>query len=97
MQNAQPSLLARDDTFLGVCEALGDDFGFNPLWLRLAFASLLLWNPPVVIGTYLAAGVAVLLSRLICPNPRAKAAPAAKPEPALDGEEDKAEPVALAA
>lgn len=95
MQNAKPSLLARDDTFLGVCEALGEDFGFNPLWLRLGFASLLLWNPAVVIGTYLAAGVAVLLSRLIAPNPRLASAPRTAPEPAEA--EDQAEAVPLAA
>jgi phage shock protein PspC (stress-responsive transcriptional regulator) len=27
----QPSLIARDETFLGVCAGLGEDFGINPL------------------------------------------------------------------
>ena len=31
----QTPLPLRNDTILGVCEAIGQDFGFNPLWLRL--------------------------------------------------------------
>ena len=31
------NLLLRNDTILGVCEALGQDFGINPTWLRVAF------------------------------------------------------------
>jgi phage shock protein C len=96
MQTRQPSLLTRDDTFLGVCEALGEDFGFNPFWLRATLAGLLLWNPLVVIGGYLAAGMVVLASRLIAPNPR----PAPQVEaqaPAPTAAEHYAEPEALAA
>jgi phage shock protein PspC (stress-responsive transcriptional regulator) len=74
MQTSQPSLIARDHTLLGVCEALGEDFGFNPLFLRVPFAALLLWNPVAVIGTYLAAGVVVFLTRWISPNPKSVAA-----------------------
>lgn len=70
MQTAQPSLFAREDTMLGVCEALGEDFGFDPLWLRLALPVLLFLNPVATIGGYLAAGAIVLLSRLLFPNPR---------------------------
>jgi phage shock protein C len=73
------NLLARDDTLLGVCAALGEDFGFNPQYLRAAFAALLLVNPPAVIGSYLAAGAIVALSRWLSPNPR-PAAPTAQPE-----------------
>ena len=70
MQNTRPSLFRRNDTFFGVCEALGEDFGFNPLLLRIAFGVLLLWNPTIVIGTYLSIGVFILLSRWIFPRPR---------------------------
>ncbi|VVT16486.1 conserved hypothetical protein [Sphingomonas sp. EC-HK361] len=65
--SAKPSLFARDDTFFGVCEAIGQDFGFNPLILRVVFGVALLINPVVVIATYLALGVAVLGSRLLFP------------------------------
>jgi phage shock protein PspC (stress-responsive transcriptional regulator) len=92
MQTSQPSLFARDHTLLGVCEALGEDFGFNPIFLRVPLAVLLLLNPVAVIGTYLALGALVLLTRWIAPNPRpaaaepatAEAAPAtAEPEPEM--------------
>lgn len=82
MQSSQPSLLARDDTFFGVCAGLGEDFGFNPLWLRVGFAVLMFFNPLAAVGTYAAAGTIVLLSRLIAPNPR----PAAAPRPAVRAE-----------
>ena len=77
------SLFARDDTFLGVCQAIGDDLGFNPLWLRLAIAVGLLWNPTVVVATYAALAVVVLASRLLFPAPK----------PVLEAEAPAAEPV----
>lgn len=77
MQASQPSLFARDHTILGVCEGLGEDFGFNPVYLRIAFALPLLVNPVAVIGAYLGAGAIVFVSRLLSPNPR----PAVRPEP----------------
>ena len=64
------SVLARDDTFFGVCEALGEDFRFNPILLRLTFAGLLFWNPLAAVGAYAAAGVVVGVSRWLVPNPR---------------------------
>jgi len=70
MQASQQSLFTRDDTFFGVCEALGEDFGFNPLYLRVAIGVAILWNPAVVIGAYVAAGVLVALSRWIFPGRR---------------------------
>jgi len=62
------SVLARDDTFFGVCQALGEDFRFNPLFLRLAFAGLLFWNPLAAIGAYAAAGLVVGVSRWFVPG-----------------------------
>lgn len=79
MQSSKPNLVTRDDTLLGVCEALGEDFGFNPLWLRIALGGLFIWNPVAVIGGYLVAGAIVLLSRKLSPNPRQAALPSASP------------------
>jgi phage shock protein PspC (stress-responsive transcriptional regulator) len=88
MQTSQPSLIARDHTLLGVCEALGEDFGFNPVFLRVPFAALLLVNPAAVVATYLALGVVVFLTRWISPNPRPAAAePAAETAPAVAANE----------
>jgi phage shock protein PspC (stress-responsive transcriptional regulator) len=68
------SLFRRDDTFLGVCQALGEDFGFNPLWLRIAFALPVIYAPMLTIEVYLGLGLVVLLSRLLAPRPKRKAA-----------------------
>lgn len=69
MQRA-PLPLSRDDTLLGVCQALGEDLGFNPFWLRAALGVLLIVQPVAVIAAYLAAAVAVALLRWLVPNPR---------------------------
>ena len=60
--------LFREDTMFGVCEALGQDFGFNAQYLRIALALLLLWQPVAVFAGYGAAALIVLLSRLVFPN-----------------------------
>jgi phage shock protein PspC (stress-responsive transcriptional regulator) len=76
METALQNPFTREDTFFGVCQALGDDFGFNPLWLRFAFAAGLFFNPTVALGAYAALGVIVLATRLVVPNPRSAYAPA---------------------
>lgn len=58
----------------GICARVGEDFGFNPLWLRLAFAGSLILNPVAVIGAYFALGAVVLTSRLLFPNRKSPAA-----------------------
>ena len=67
IQGPELALPLRNDTILGVCEAIGEDFGFNPLWLRLLFALLFYLNPLLVSGTYLALGAGVALSRWLYP------------------------------
>ena len=77
----EPNLFLRSDTFLGICEGLGEDLGFNPLPLRIALAAGLLWNPAAIVGIYLGLGVIVLASRLLFP-PVCKPALAAEGAPA---------------
>lgn len=97
MQTSQPSVFARDHTILGVCEALGEDFGFNPMFLRVPLAVLLLLNPTAVIATYLGAGAIVFLTRWMAPNPSQSAAePAVAAEPARNANEVEEE-LAIAA
>lgn len=62
------------DNLLGICHALGEDFGVNPLWLRVGFGVALLFNLEWTIGAYLALGLVVLLSRLLIRTPRPVAA-----------------------
>jgi len=87
----QPSLIARDDTFLGVCQALGEDFGFNPVYLRIAFGLPLIFSPTAVLATYFGLGAIVLLSRLLAPRPRRRVAAVetgtAMPDAANEGEQ----------
>lgn len=64
----QVSLPLRSHTIFGVCEAVGEDFGFNPVYLRIPFSAIVLYSPLLAIGAYLALGVVVLASRLLFPT-----------------------------
>ena len=82
-QDNQVALPLRSHTIFGVCEAIGEDFGFNPVLLRVPFAATVLWSPMWAIVAYLALGVVVLGSRLLFPRAKnanvqaeAEAAPA---------------------
>jgi phage shock protein C len=94
----------REDTLFGVCQALGEDFGFNPVLLRVALCAGLFLNPFLAVGGYAAAGVIVLFSRLVAPNPRqpkaaapADAAIEAAPQPLHADNETVADTLAVAA
>lgn len=67
MQIAPSPVARHQDNLFGVCAALGEDFGFDPLWLRLALGVGLLFNFEMVVAGYFVAGAIVLLSRLIVP------------------------------
>ena len=67
-QVSQVALPLRSHTILGVCEAVGEDFGFNPVFLRIPFAASVIYSPMLAIGAYLALGLAVLGSRLLFPR-----------------------------
>jgi phage shock protein C len=69
-QESQIALPLRNHTILGVCEAIGEDFGFNPVFLRIPFAAIVLWSPTIAIAAYFAAGAVVLLSRVLFPDAR---------------------------
>ena len=53
------------DNLLGICHAIGEAFGFNPLFLRIALAIALLFDFELTIGIYAALGLAVLAGSLI--------------------------------
>lgn len=67
-QASSTNLILRNDTILGVCEALGQDFGINPNWLRVGFCLPIFWNPAVVIGAYFGLGLLVAATRLAFPD-----------------------------
>lgn len=94
MQRVGGSLWNRPDTLFGVCEGLGQDFGFNPIYLRIALAASILWDPRIAIGGYLVLGLFVAASRLLFPNPRvaevrdATPVPAPEPQPRTAPQEE---------
>jgi phage shock protein PspC (stress-responsive transcriptional regulator) len=92
MMTKTTPLPLRNDTILGVCEAIGRDFGFNPLWLRLAFIAPLFFAPTLTIAAYFGLGAVVGLVNYFSPDK-----PAAKQivdAPATLVEEDDALPLA---
>ena len=106
MEQDNANLFRRRDTFFGICEAVGQDFGFNPLYLRLAVIAPLFFLPVQTVVAYFALGLIVLASRLLFPARQAVAA-AVQPAPAIEAprapvtepipETQGAEPLALAA
>jgi phage shock protein PspC (stress-responsive transcriptional regulator) len=81
--HAHRNVFTRPDTLLGVCQALGEDFRFNPNILRIAFGVPLVWSPFVVIAAYLSLGIVVLATRMLLPNPM----PASQPTQLVDTED----------
>jgi len=67
-QENQVALPLRSHTILGVCEAIGEDFGFNPIFLRVPLAASVIYSPMLAIGGYLVLGAAVLAARLLFPK-----------------------------
>jgi phage shock protein C len=67
---------AKKDNLFGICNALGEDLGINPLWPRLLFATTFIFDPAVVIVSYFALGAIILCARIAFP--RARRGPAAE-------------------
>ena len=61
---------------LGLFEVhIGEDFGFNPVFLRVPLATAVIWNPLIAFGTYFALGAVVFASRVLFPRPKSAPAP----------------------
>jgi phage shock protein PspC (stress-responsive transcriptional regulator) len=91
-QDTNVALPLRSHTILGVCEGIGEDFGFNPVWLRVPFAASVLISPTYAVVAYLALGLVVLASRMLFPKAKrveANNAPAIEAATANDGEREK--------
>ena len=70
-QEDQVALPLRNHTILGVCEGIGEDFGFNPIFLRVPLAAMVIVNATWAFGAYFALGAVVLASRLLFPDRKA--------------------------
>ncbi len=84
MAFSDTNVFARDDTFFGACQAIGEDLGFNPNYLRIAFAVPLLVAPVQTVAAYFGLAIFVLALRLLVPEPRRAAASAAGTDPLPD-------------
>ena len=73
-QESYVPLPLRSHTIFGVCEGLAEDFGFNPIFLRVPLAALVLWSPLMAVAIYFGLGALVLASRLLFPRPKAAVA-----------------------
>ena len=62
MDNPAP---AKSDNLLGICHALGESFGVNPLLLRLGFACAFVVDFKVALLAYAAGGIAVAAGALV--------------------------------
>lgn len=71
----ETALPFRNDTILGVCEALGQEFGINANWFRLAFVGPLFFQPVLTFAVYFTLGAIVAVARWA--YPRVTAEPAA--------------------
>ena len=69
----QVALPLRSHTILGVCEAIGEEFGFNPVYLRIPFAASVIYSPMMAISAYLLLGLGVMAARLLLKDTRSNA------------------------
>jgi phage shock protein C len=90
-QENQVALPLRSHTIFGACEAIGEDFGFNPVLLRVPFAASVLWSPMWAIGAYFALAAVVLLSRLLVPTVKSPEAAVEASETAVSKEAERTE------
>jgi len=70
---------AAKDNLLGICHAIGEDFGFNPIFVRIPLAVGIIFSAKWTLIAYAAMGVIVLASRLLIRKPK----PARSTRPAL--------------
>ncbi|SFR96326.1 PspC domain-containing protein [Sphingomonas jatrophae] len=94
MTATNPGLVARSDTFLGVCETLGEDLRVPANLLRIAFGVALALTPvAALVGYVLLAGV-IALTRFVWPASVRESVVAA---PLSGANDDLAVPLAEAA
>lgn len=96
MSGYKGNLFARDDTFFGVCEGLGEDLHIPANLLRVGFAVLLLASFWLAIKIYLGLGLLVLVTRIAFPAAPWRRGPQALPkQPAAAQPADEAEELPL--
>jgi phage shock protein PspC (stress-responsive transcriptional regulator) len=87
----------RDDTMLGVCTALSEDFGINANLLRVLVGALVLFNVTLAVAVYLGLGAAVAIGRLLFPPRRVPVQTAARIDALVEANDAEAASETLAA
>lgn len=64
MSNQTAPVQSPRDNLFGICHALGETFGFNPLYLRIALLVAVMLDAETALLAYFAAGIAVLVAKL---------------------------------
>jgi len=64
---------AKPDNLFGICHALGESFGIDPLFLRLGFAGAFVIDFKIALAAYAAGGIAVAAGALLSRPWRRKA------------------------
>ena len=64
------SELGQPERLFGICKAVGDHMGFNPIFLRIGLIGLLFFGPALMIGAYVGLGLIVGVSHLVFPKPQ---------------------------
>lgn len=70
-----PADSPRDNLF-GICHTLGETFGFNPIFLRIALLVTVMINAEAALIAYFAAGIAVMIAKLATRSSSKRAAKA---------------------
>lgn len=68
--NDKPAPAAHRDNLFGICHALGETFGFNPLVLRIVLLAAVMANAEATLIAYFSAGIAVLIAKIATRNSR---------------------------
>ena len=61
--------IGQPDRLFGICQAVGDSLGFNPVFLRIGLIGVLFFNPALMVGAYIGLGLVVGASHLLFPKP----------------------------
>ena len=67
VENSEPG---QPERLFGICQAVADHLGFNPIFLRIGLIGLLFFGPALMIGAYVGLGLIVGVSHLVFPKPQ---------------------------
>jgi phage shock protein PspC (stress-responsive transcriptional regulator) len=86
----QENVVLRNDTLLGVCEALGQDLNFHPNFLRVPLATGIVIAPMLMVAIYLGLGALVFVSRTFFPD-RTQTIAQTKSDPVVEADNEQVE------